>query len=68
MAAAEHAAQKHPYHLVDPSVWPLVGSIGGVVLAFGAALFMHPDMFGAAPDYTGGVPVDEWLEANRGEA
>ncbi|HEX2890187.1 cytochrome c oxidase subunit 3 [Vineibacter terrae] len=48
MAAAEHAAQKHPYHLVDPSVWPLVGSIGGVALAFGAALFMHPDMFGAA--------------------
>lgn len=26
------------------------------------------DMFGAAPDYTGGVPVDEWLEAHRGEA
>lgn len=26
------------------------------------------DMFGAAPDYTGGVPADEWLEANRGEA
>ena len=26
------------------------------------------DMYGAAPDYTGGVPVDEWLGANRGEA
>lgn len=26
------------------------------------------DMFGAAPDYTGGAPVDEWLEAHRGEA
>lgn len=26
------------------------------------------DMFGAAPGYTGGVPVDEWLEAHRGEA
>lgn len=26
------------------------------------------DLFGAAPGYTGGVPVDEWLEARRGEA
>lgn len=26
------------------------------------------DLFGAAPGYTGGVPVDEWLEAHRGEA
>ena len=26
------------------------------------------DLFGAAPDYTGGAPVDEWLEAHRGEA
>jgi cytochrome c oxidase subunit 3 len=47
MAAAEHAEHKHPYHLVDPSVWPLIGSIGGIVLAFGAATYMHPDMFGA---------------------
>ncbi len=23
------------------------------------------DLFGAAPNYTGGVPVDEWLEAHR---
>jgi len=22
-----HAAPKHPYHLVDPSPWPLIGSI-----------------------------------------
>jgi cytochrome c oxidase subunit 3 len=48
MAAAEHAPQKHPYHLVDPSIWPLVGSIGGILLAFGAATFMHPNMFGEA--------------------
>lgn len=26
------------------------------------------DLFGAAPGYTGGVPVDDWLEAHRGEA
>ena len=26
-AHAAHAAPKHPYHLVDPSPWPLVGAI-----------------------------------------
>ena len=41
------AAQKHPYHLVDPSIWPLVGAFAGVVLAFGGVLFMHPTMLGA---------------------
>ena len=26
------------------------------------------DMYGIDPDYTEGVPADEWLDANRGEA
>jgi len=33
--------QKHPYHLVDPSPWPLVSSISCLVTAIGAAMFMH---------------------------
>ena len=36
-----HAAPKHPYHLVDPSPWPLVGAIAGGVMAVGGVLFMH---------------------------
>ena len=31
----------HPYHLVDPSPWPLVGAISAGLLAVGAVLFMH---------------------------
>jgi len=31
----------HPYHLVDPSPWPLVGSMAGGLLAVGMLLFMH---------------------------
>jgi cytochrome c oxidase subunit 3 len=31
----------HPYHLVDPSPWPLVGSISALVLAVGAIMYMH---------------------------
>jgi cytochrome c oxidase subunit III len=36
-----HAAPKHPYHLVAPSVWPIVGSIAGGVMATGGVLYMH---------------------------
>ncbi|MEZ0223808.1 MAG: cytochrome c oxidase subunit 3 [Alphaproteobacteria bacterium] len=30
-----------PFHLVNPSVWPLVGAIAAGVLAAGAVLYMH---------------------------
>jgi cytochrome c oxidase subunit 3 len=33
-------AVKHDYHLVNPSPWPLVGSIAGVVLTMGAVIAM----------------------------
>jgi len=38
-----HAAHKpnHPYHLVDPSPWPVIGSIGAIALTFGLVQFMH---------------------------
>jgi cytochrome c oxidase subunit 3 len=38
--------QKHPYHLVDPSPWPIVGSIAAFMLAMGAIFYMHPSMLG----------------------
>jgi len=33
--------KNHPFHLVDPSPWPFVGSIGGLVTAIGFVLLMH---------------------------
>ncbi len=38
-----HDAHKpnHPYHLVDPSPWPLVGAIGALVLTVGLVQYMH---------------------------
>ncbi len=35
---------KHPYHLVDPSPWPFIGSMSGGLLAVGAVLFMHAEI------------------------
>ncbi len=31
----------HPYHIVRPSAWPLMGSFSAGLLAVGAVLFMH---------------------------
>ncbi len=41
MSQAQGHTQKHPYHLVDPSPWPLLGSLGGGTLAVGGVIYMH---------------------------
>ncbi len=33
--------QKHPYHLVDPSIWPFIGAVSAGVMMTGLVLFMH---------------------------
>ncbi|MDO8289992.1 MAG: cytochrome c oxidase subunit 3 [Parvibaculum sp.] len=38
---ADAHAKHHDYHLVDPSPWPVIGSIGGFVLAIGAVHYFH---------------------------
>ena len=50
-------AQKHPYHLVDPSPWPFIGSIAALLLALGGAWYMHPELFGTWWTDTLGLPV-----------
>ena len=37
---ADHAAVKHDYHLVNPSPWPLIGSIAATVMAVGGVVWM----------------------------
>ncbi|HEX6959222.1 MAG TPA: cytochrome c oxidase subunit 3 [Ferrovibrio sp.] len=38
---AASSARNHDYHLVDPSPWPVTGSIGAFVLALGAVAGFH---------------------------
>jgi cytochrome c oxidase subunit 3 len=38
---AEAHAKQHPYHLVDPSPWPIVGAVSALALAVGAITYMH---------------------------
>ena len=39
---------KHQYHLVEPSPWPLVGSMAAFVLTLGGVLYMHENAYGVA--------------------
>jgi cytochrome c oxidase subunit 3 len=37
----DYHGHKHPYHLVDPSPWPIIGAGVAGLLTGGAVLFMH---------------------------
>jgi len=39
--ASSHSHQDHPFHLLNPSPWPLVAAIGAFVLAYGAVHWFH---------------------------
>jgi cytochrome c oxidase subunit 3 len=39
--ADAHAKPQHDYHLVNPSPWPFIGSIGALVMAIGGVCFMQ---------------------------
>ena len=41
----ETTGKPHPYHLVKPSIWPLISSLAGGLLALGAIFFMHDVSF-----------------------
>lgn len=44
----------HPYHLVRPSIWPLLSSFAGGLLAMGAIMYMHDTtLFGTKVGYKG---------------
>src|SRR5262244_2463693 len=51
-------AKHHDYHLVDPSPWPIVGSVSALIMAVGATAWMH-HMFAAAPVMVGVGVVSE---------
>lgn len=48
---------KHDYHLLPPSPWPLIGSIGAFVLAVGAVLWMNKQ---AEADF-GAIAGSPWI-------
>jgi len=39
--ADAHAKPQHDYHIIAPSPWPFLGSVGALVMAFGGVAFMQ---------------------------
>ena len=71
---AEAHAKHHDYHLVDPSPWPLIGSVSTFVLALAAIAAMHgASWWWTLPGSLGiiytmfGWWVDVVREAHRGD-
>jgi cytochrome c oxidase subunit 3 len=48
---------KHDYHLVDPSPWPIVGSLWAFTMMVGAVFWMHKDYTGFFNLPVNGSPV-----------
>ena len=40
------ATRNHPYHILPPSLWPLIGSFSALALAAGGVLWMHDNPYG----------------------
>ena len=45
--------ERHGFHLVDPSPWPLLGAFGALMSTFGGVLTMHGYNGGKALFYLG---------------
>ena len=39
--AHAHAKPQHDYHIIDPSPWPFIGSVGALVMAIGGVAWMQ---------------------------
>ena len=38
---SDATSKQHPWHLVDPSPWPIVGAFAGLTMAVGGIIYMH---------------------------
>ena len=50
-AMATAQVKHHDYHLVDPSPWPIVGSVSAFIMAVGAITWMHHLYVGGADHF-----------------
>jgi cytochrome c oxidase subunit III len=50
-------AKQHDYHLVNPSVWPLIGSVSALTMFFGLVMVMNDDFFGANGKWVMGLGI-----------
>jgi cytochrome c oxidase subunit III len=46
---ADAHAKKHDYHIIDPSPWPFIASVGALVMAIGGIAWMRALQSGSFP-------------------
>jgi len=49
--------QKHPFHLVDPSPWALISSVGAFAMTLGFAMYMHQFSGGLFCMFSGQITI-----------
>lgn len=49
----KNKTQRHWYHIVTQSLWPITGSVGALFLTFGSALFFHFFLFSSILLFSG---------------
>ena len=42
-------AKNHDYHILPPSLWPLLGGVGAFIMLFGAVIWMSPQVENNTP-------------------
>jgi cytochrome c oxidase subunit III len=47
--AEPHAKPQHDYHIIDPSPWPFLGSVGALIMAIGGVAWMQYLSGGSLP-------------------
>src|ERR1044072_2426401 len=50
-------AKNHDYHILPPSIWPLMGAMSALVMAVGAVMWMHEYANGGTAFILGGLGV-----------
>ena len=40
--------KNHDYHILEPDIWPLIGSLSALLFTTGMVMGFYPDLFGAA--------------------
>ena len=50
-------AKNHPYHILPPSIWPLIGSVSALALFGGLVMWMHDHVYGSYVFFAGVLGV-----------
>src|SRR5688500_20225734 len=50
-------AKNHQYHILPPSIWPLIGAFAALAMAAGGVMWMHEQAYGGYVFFAGLIAV-----------